>query len=84
MDYCSYYQAYVDKKTTWFFVAILRSHEHLSFDRTLDKETGLFEFFVPKNQENDFCELMDQLNKQKIISELKKLPNRLKDPSEKL
>ena len=83
MNYCTYYQAHINKKLTWFFVAILRSYEHLCFDRTLDKESGLFEFFVPTDQESDFIACMQQLQQQKIVSALKKLPNRLIDSHQK-
>jgi len=48
--YCSYYQAEVAKPTTWFLVSTLRANEHLCFDRTLDKEHGIFEFFVPQRR----------------------------------
>ena len=49
MRYCSYYQAkIVCTAQSWLLVGVLRSIENLAFDRTLDKSSGLFEFFVPK------------------------------------
>ncbi len=76
MPYCAYYQARVVRKDTWLLVSFLRSHEHLAFDRTLDKEQSLFEFFVPESQEELFCSIMDSLKKRAIVSQLVKLPNR--------
>ena len=77
MSYCSYFQALVSKKDTWFFVATVRSYEHLRFDRTFDKETGMFEFFVPEGYEKQFVKLMDYYLQQGVIKDLQKLPNRL-------
>lgn len=77
MSYCSYFQALVAKKDTWFFVATMRSNEHLMFDRTHDAERGLFEFFVPSDNEERFVRLMHWYQEQGIITEFKKLPNRL-------
>lgn len=77
MLYCLYYQAYVSKKDTWFLTATLRSHEHLCFDRTLNAETSLFEFFVPEAHESFFLEVMRGYETMGIIQQLVKLPNRL-------
>lgn len=77
MNYCSYFQAAVVKQQTWFFVATLRSFEHYAFDRTLDKEQGIFEFFVPQGYEAKFVELMECYQNQGIVSDFKKLENRL-------
>lgn len=77
---CSYYQAHVDEKNCWFLVAIMRSFEHLAFDRTLDKENSIFEFFVPSELENVFLEVMNYFEEQKIVHSMEKLPNRLSDP----
>lgn len=72
-----YYQAQVSEKDCWYLVAILRSFEHLAFDRTLDKETSTFEFSVPENNEAIFLELMEYFAKHGIIRNLERLPNRL-------
>ncbi len=77
MQYCLYFQAQVVRKRTWFFVAVLRSFEHLCFDRTLDKTTGTFEFFVPPKLESYFLEIMDHMEKEGIVSGVQKLDNRL-------
>lgn len=78
--YCSYYQARVNKKDTWFLVATLRSFEHLVFDRTLDKEKCIIEFFVPQELEHYFVELLDYFKKELIVFEYAKMENRLLDP----
>jgi len=77
MDYCSYYQAQIDRQMTWFFVGCLKSYDHLAFDRTLDAESGLFEFFVPVDMEVHFLKFMDYFQDKEIVSNFKKLPNRL-------
>lgn len=81
MQYCTYYQALVKRQETWFFTAVLRSYEHLTFDRTLNAEEGLFEFFVPPSGESQFEELMAEFAQRGIVSHVVKLPNRLADPS---
>ena len=81
MSYCYYYQAQVKKAQTWFLVAILRSFEHLAFDRTLDKSNAMFEFFVPPALEPFFLQLMKHFQDNGIILYLEKLPNRLQDPN---
>lgn len=75
--YCSYYQAQVTQEYCWFLVALLRSFEHVAFDRTLDPSTSTFEFFVPVDTEPYFLSIMDYLQKKKIVNQLEKLPNRL-------
>ena len=77
MSYCSYFQAHVVKKDTLFFVATVRSNDHLMFDRTFDVDRGIFEFFVPIDNEERFVQLMKYYEEQEIVSDLKKLPNRL-------
>lgn len=82
MNYCSYYQAIIKKELCWYLTAILRSHEHLAFDRTLDVATSTFEFFVPPLLEKEFERVMHQLEHEGVVTGLTKLPNRLLDPSE--
>jgi hypothetical protein len=82
--YCRYYQARVNEKDCWFFVAIMRSFEHLMFDRTLDKKTSTFEFFVPAGLEVYFLQVMDYFIAHKIVSDLKQYENRLQNPAETL
>lgn len=84
MNYCSYYQAHVRPTDGWFLTGVLRSFEHLAFDRTLDTPASIFEFFVPIEQECYFIQIMDYLNKQGIVTNLQKLPNRLLDQDAKL
>lgn len=84
MVYCSYYQALVDKTFCWYVVAILKSYEHLAFDRTLDTQKNLFEFYVPASREQEFLQLMNYFQQQHLVNNLQKLPNRLADPSQEL
>jgi hypothetical protein len=77
MSYCSYFQATVSKKDTWFFVATVRSYDHMMFDRTIDTTKGLFEFFVPLDYESQFLQVMDYYIRNNIVHDLKKMENRL-------
>ena len=82
MSYCSYYQVRIKPENTWFFVATLRAHEHLAFDRTLNKETGVFEIFVPQEREEEFNTIMAYYVREHIVQDFTQLPNRLIDPKE--
>lgn len=81
MSYSYYYQANISRPDTWFLTATLRSFEHLAFDRALQKEDGLFEFFVPQDLESFFLEIMEFYQQEGVVTNLKKLPNRLSDPN---
>ncbi len=76
-QYCSYYQAHISRPQTLGMVSILKSFDHVCFDRTLDAATGLFEFFVPESQEPFFLKLMAYFEREGTVSNLQKLPNRL-------
>ena len=78
-QYCSYYQAHISKPKTLGCVSILKSFDHVCFDRTLDAATGLFEFFVPELQEPFFLKLMHYFEKEGTVRDLKKIRNRLLD-----
>ena len=80
MALCSYFQARVLREQTWLFVALLRSNEHLCFDRTIDVSQGRFEFFVPVDNAARFLELMRGFEVTGLISDLQALPNRLAEP----
>jgi hypothetical protein len=76
MSYCVYYQAHVRTYDCWFFVAALRSFEHMCFDRTLNVQENLFEFFVPPAMEPTFLQVMTHFQQEGMVSNLQKLPNR--------
>ncbi len=80
MSYCVYYQAEVKKKDVWFFVATLRSFEHLAFDRTCDVEASVFEFFVPADLEDFFITCLLAYQARAIVVWFEKKPNRLAEP----
>ena len=77
MTCCHYYQAKIRQVDTWFFVAALRSFEHVAFDRTLDVERGIFEFFVPPAMNDCFLEIMHYFQKQGMVTEFNEMKNRL-------
>lgn len=75
--YCSYYQGNVQRELCWFVTAALRSYEHVSFDRTIDTTSSLFEFFVAPSTELYFIKIMAYFQEQGLVTNLIKLPNRL-------
>jgi len=77
MNACLYYQAHINKKDCWFFVAVFRSFEHLAFDRTLDKTSSLFEIFVAPGQQELFESIMKAFQKRGVVLDFQQLPNRL-------
>jgi hypothetical protein len=82
--FCKYYQAHVVKADCIFFVAVLRSFDHIAFDRTLDQSNQIFEFFVPELMERQFLAVMAFFEKKGIIKNVQQLPNRLLDATEKV
>ena len=76
MAHCLYYQAQVVTSKCWFFVGVLRSFEYVCFDRTLDKKTSTFEFFVPEDTQEIFLRIMNYFEKEGIVSSLVEQPNR--------
>ena len=81
--YCLYYQAKITREKCWFFTAILRSHEHLAFDRTIDTKNSIFEFFVPELNQQEFEDLMQHLSCIGLVSNLQCLSNRIEKLLEK-
>jgi hypothetical protein len=84
MNYCIYYQARVARSECWYVTSILRSSEHLAFDRTLDAQNSIFEFYVSQGREQEFLFLMKYFQDINLVDNLQKLPNRLLCPDEQL
>ena len=78
VTYCAYYHAQITAGKIHLLVAILKSFDHLCFDRTIDAQNNIFEFFVPVGLEDEFVTLMGHLKQQGLIVQLQSLPNRLK------
>ncbi len=76
-NFCNYYQVYLVRPSVVEIIGILKSFDHIAFDRTLDPASSLFEFFVPKDQTNIFLELMSYFEKKGMVHGLRQLPNRL-------
>jgi hypothetical protein len=79
--FCEYYEALVLKEKTWFLSACFRNEPDIAFARAIKGIPEIFEFFVPKDQEEDFLRLMKELEQMGIIYRFEKKPNRLIDPS---
>lgn len=84
MSLCLYYQAHVVPHECWFLVAVLRSFEHLAFDRTYDVHKSIFEFFVSPDSQEPFLELMSYFEREGIVTTFQQLPNRLADPAQQV
>jgi len=54
MQYSLYFQAHVKKELCWIVSSTLRFTEYVAFDRTLDKEQSIFEFFVAPDLQDVF------------------------------
>ncbi|OGB97571.1 hypothetical protein A3F06_03505 [candidate division TM6 bacterium RIFCSPHIGHO2_12_FULL_36_22] len=78
MTYSLYYQAEIPKQFGWYITAILRSHDHLAFDRTIDVQKNIFEFFISPDKEEEFLYFMQLMEQKGAALNVKKLPNRLK------
>ena len=76
-SYSAYYQAVLKKEEALFAVGTLKFFDHLCFDRTLDREKLLYEFFVPPACEAEFLKIMEFLIEKGIVTNLEKLPNRI-------
>jgi len=74
-----YYQAFVEPTRCWYVTAILRSSEHACFDRTLDPEKSILEFFVPEDMQAIFLDVMAHMSEQGHVKNLQQLPNRLEN-----
>ena len=77
LQYCDYFQATIRKDKIWFVVGALKSQENLCFDRALDKEKDLFEFFVPKDTVPEFLKTMQYFKAQGYVSNLEQQGNRV-------
>jgi hypothetical protein len=75
--YSEYYQAKVLRKKTWFLSAAIRNESNVALARALEGVQDVFEFFVPKDQEERFLRLMDELKERGIVLVLEKKSNRL-------
>ena len=63
-----YYQvSFPHPEKIWFVVSILKSYDHLAFDRALDDDSKTFEFFVPADQEDEFLVIMKDLEQRGLI-----------------
>ena len=76
MKHCNFYQAELDRARIWFFVATLRSFEHLAFDRAFDPKESKFEFFVPQDNAAVFEKLINYYLKIGVVIKITKLENR--------
>lgn len=75
--YSAYFQAFIPPAASWFVTGALRSCEYMAFDRTLDVQGHIYEFFVPHCLVEDFVRLMNEFQQQGLVVDLKQLPNRL-------
>lgn len=77
MKYSIYYQARVQKELCWMVTATIRYLDHVAFDRTIDKENSIFEFYVAPDLEQEFLGVAQCLLERQVFLSLEKLSNRL-------
>ena len=77
MKYSIYYQAHVQKELCWMVTATVRYLDHVAFDRTVDKQGSIFEFYVAPDLEDQFLDVAHRLLACNVFLKLEKLPNRL-------
>ena len=77
MSYSIYYQAQVQKELCWMVTATIRFCDHVAFDRTIDKEGSIFEFYVAPDLQDEFLLIAHKLLERKIFLTLVQMPNRL-------
>ena len=80
----AYFQATVVGPDATLLVAVLKTFDSLCFDRTLDRETGLFEFFVTPLETELFLSVMYAFEQRGVVKDLREQPNRLLDPAQQL
>lgn len=75
--FCCYFQAHIVPQRVWLVTAVLRGCDHLVFDRTLDVQKSMFEFFVPADCLASFVSLMGVFQEKGLVTNFVELPNRL-------
>ncbi|HSW76301.1 MAG TPA: hypothetical protein VLG50_04625 [Candidatus Saccharimonadales bacterium] len=76
MKHSLYFQAHVKKEFCWIVSSTLKFTEYVAFDRTIDKDKSIFEFFVAADLLDVFLDVMDKLEQEGIIFNMQQLPNR--------
>lgn len=76
-NYSLYYVGQFERKKCWLLSSVMRGTEHVAFDRCINKEESIFEFFVPQSTESIFLESMNYLKKEGVLLSLEKKENRL-------
>lgn len=79
--YCEYYHVKVQKEKTWFVIGSFRNEDHLAFERTMDGQSEILEFFVPQGQEQLFLDMMSYMQKHGYVHWVKKEFNRMEQES---
>lgn len=80
--FCCYYRAQIIKHECVYFISIFRSFDHMAFDRTFDAANSIFEFFVPQEMEQKFLEIMEYFIQAGVVTNLRKMENRLIDSAQ--
>ncbi len=76
MKHSLYFQAHVKKEFCWIVSSTLRFTEYVAFDRTVDKDQSIFEFFVAPDLLDVFLDVILKLQQEGIVFDFVQLPNR--------
>lgn len=80
--YCRYFTAKILKEKTWLLTGLLKNEESIALERALDPRSGLFEFFVPQEQVDNFLKFMSAVEKLGLIlSPVVECKNRIEQQS---
>ena len=75
-NFSLYFQAHVKRELCWIVSSTFKYIDYVAFDRTVDKEQSLFEFFVSPDCLQEFLDIMHYFETHHIISDMRQLPNR--------
>ena len=62
----------------WFFSAVLKSIEHVAFDRTLDPARGEVELFIAPDAVKEIDSFLHEMRSRGVVTSYASAANRLK------
>lgn len=72
-----YYIVFVIPEKMWFFSALLKSMEHMAFDRTLDPALGQVELFIAPDAVHDIEAFLHNMRFRGVVTAYSVGTNRL-------
>jgi hypothetical protein len=72
-----YYQATIIPNKIWLITSLLRNEDGWAFDRALEGNPSILEFFVSPSYEEEFSSFMNYCLEEGLITSFSKMDNRL-------